>query len=416
MSLKSIIKTIYFIFLTLFYLSPWLEAKAINLRVGLFSAIPDPDKDNHARLCRRIEQEFNAEHADIKLTVQMVPIDALYEAKELQKLLKQFDLMEVDSVMMADLFEGDMVGEWPKHLFDEDKFHKATVFTCKRSGLPHIYAIPHWLCSTFLSHDESCQSATAMAIDLAGTWNLSTMYFASYASLAHKSRKPYETSVVATWEQWKSESTNFQFAYSEIAVENLANLAADSHPHGKDGNPWENPALNGDFHDDPWKAVLQFSRGEVRAFGGYGESFSVLHAVAPERLQTSTVQSIPFAKTLAQRGAPLVYVDQFILPKKSSPEKIEAAERFVKYMNSPITLRWIALGEDTETQIPRYLMPASLESFLLLKDENDHYKIFYEAVVHKSAIPFPPMSKHAAKCLSDAVKAKLMPPSLERNL
>src|SRR5437879_8364706 len=158
-------------------------APATHLKVVLFKYIPDAADDQFQKLSRRIKSEFEKTHQGIELELRPLNIKDdkldLYNTspsveQSVAYLLSRpvdqggFDVAEVDTVVLGDLIEADLLKPWSAPI-DTNDWHPAGVraVTVGRD----IYGIPHWLCGHFVFSRDRKIAAARTSVELLAALN-----------------------------------------------------------------------------------------------------------------------------------------------------------------------------------------------------------------------------------------------------
>jgi thiamine pyridinylase len=370
--------------------SAQVAADRFKLRVVLFKYIPDAAGDRFAALTARIRHEFEAMHKDVELDLRSfdIPGDTLdlygaapFANGSIANLLSRppasggYHLAEIDTVILGDLIEQDVIRPWP-NLPRSSDWHPAGARAVTVGG--EIFAIPHWLCGHFVfARDPQITSARTgealiaalehgapktprLAGRLTGSWNVPSLYLDGYAdSYGANSLLPA-----------------LSIHLDPAALSNLEAFAKECLTGGR------NPCVNGDY-DDPDVPTAAFAAGKAAAMFGYSERLFLIRKSAPR--DQFHISSAP----IGNGNHPLLFTDAFVLRKDCTGPCEAAARAFAEYMNSPRTQEWILMSKDAANPtVPRYLLPATLSAFQTPEVRRDPYYRRLASEI-KAADPFP---------------------------
>lgn len=330
------------------------------LRVSLYQWIPDAADDDFAALRTRVETEFESRNGvDLEVSLSRDPDMPEYDVTKLHDWLfgdGQYDVVEVDAILLGDLAAQGVIKPWRPYPEDVD-FHAAGVQASMIGA--DMYGVPHWLCGHFvLSRDPDILAATNLedlinalspgrtpaipnvTARLAGSWNLPALYLDAWAD----SHGP------------SGLENAMKLPLDEGIVYGLKRLARECRVDSV------NPCLAGQMFDDfPDYAAVQFAYGLSDATLGYSERLHIVLRYADDP-QAIDLRSAP----LAEGSQPITFADVFVVRAGCDGACLEAARAFVQYMIEPETFAWILLAEDhvgEDGRVPRYLIPATLSAF-----------------------------------------------------
>ncbi|WP_232293598.1 hypothetical protein [Stigmatella aurantiaca] len=361
-----------------------------QLRVPLYPYIPDAAGDQLQAMAARIESEFEQAHPEVDLIVNPSCFnDDFYDPEALARSLKgegecAYDVVETDTVILRELVALNAVRPWPR-LPQNIDWHPAGLAASRQQQ--STYGVPHWLCGDFIiSRDESVRQARTesalrhalagldtpkpdMAVNLLGSWNLPALYLDAWAD---RNGSANVASAVTT--------SN----YDSVALQSLRSFVQTCQSAGA------NPCIDGTYDQDEnfdLPATL-FATGQVDATMGYSERLHVIIRNLPAGQSASDlkISSAP----LAEGSHPILFTDSYFLGTRCTGACEQAALAFVDYMSQPSTFEWILMSEDAPagTRVPRYLLPATLDSYATPKLQADP---FYPVlnVESREGGPFP---------------------------
>lgn len=357
----------------------------VQLRAALFPYLPDAAGDGLAALARHIETEFERENPRIDLQLRKFDKNEdFYEVPWVAGLLgagapATEDVAEVDSVILGDLADLGVIGEWPAQA--TEGWHEAAkvATSVERNGVRARFGVPHWMCTHILFSRSTAvaKSATAreliqnlrglstpapnLFVDLAGSWNLPALYLDGWADTNGNTK--LETAITTP--------------LNADAVASLVQLGKECDENGT------NPCVNQTFHDNDL-AAERFARAESDGLLGYSER---LHVVLRNQKDTSKIAMA--SAPLGAGSQPIVFVDSFVVRRGCDTKCRAAAESFIAFMNKPETFQWIMLSEDVKAErVPRYLLAAFPAVYDLPAIKADPYYSALNALM-VGAAPFP---------------------------
>jgi thiamine pyridinylase len=327
------------------------------LRAVVYPYIPNGPDDAEARLATRLEADFEDEHPEVDVEVNLSWDTDPYDYDSLERWLTSSDpsetmhVVEVDALILGDLVERGLVAEWPALPHDDD-WDPAARDAVTVDG--QIYGVPHWLCGHLvISRDPAIAAAgTAPALldalaaggpDVAGvsgtylgSWNSISLYTDAWADthgaedLAASYAGPLEADVVA-------------------------DMRAIAQTCESDG---ANPCLGEEFDEDFDAPARAFVEGEYQATFGYSERlhYIVNAGVEPTDLHLGSI-------SFGDGSTPVLFADAFVVRKDCTGECWEAARAFVEHATAVDTFRWMLMSEDSPGDAPRYLIPARPGAF-----------------------------------------------------
>jgi thiamine pyridinylase len=328
------------------------------LRVSLYPYIPDA-----ASLYWQLEADFEATNPDIELVISLNA--DYYNDKPAGKgiLYEDADVYELDSVFLEDFIRLGKIKEIAADFAKCQKLVKLAETAAQRDS--KWYGVPHWVCGNFLlfkkgdhelaavrtlgdlervirkglKPEDNLLPEQALLIDLCGKSTLGEMYLDAEMD-HHKTLAallPHLT--VGTMDNQALE-----------AMKRALSLTAMG--YGRDE----------DYHDRAGFYARQMFRGRGRALVGYSEQ---LHYGITETLQSSRHDEAKLKDSelqvaewpLSDEGSqPIGWVDMFVINAKCSVQRVEDAQRFIRFMVARETYRK-ALTPGWGSA-PRYLLPA----------------------------------------------------------
>ncbi|QRO01607.1 hypothetical protein JRI60_22580 [Archangium violaceum] len=361
-----------------------------QLRVPLYSYIPDAAGDGLKAMSARIEADFEQQHPDVDLVVNPSCFkDDLYEPTQLASSLQgqgecAYDLVETDTMLLGELVATGAVRPWSA-LPEGVNWHPAGVKASTLDG--KLYGVPHWLCTHYvISRDEAVSNARTVnelvqliasrktpemdvAGNLLGSWNLPSLYLDAWSD----THGPEQIQSAVTTER-----------YDTQVIAGMRTLAQACE------TPAGNPCLDGTFDADEnidLPATL-FAEGKADVTLGYSER---LHTIVKKLPQAEDRRQLRISPAPLGAGSQtLLFTDSFFLGAQCTGECEKAARAFVSYMSQTSTYAWILLSEDAPAtgRVPRYLMPATLDAYQApgLKEDPLYQRI---DTTTRTASPFP---------------------------
>lgn len=321
------------------------------LRAVVYPYIPNGPDDTEARLATRLERDFEDEHPDIDVEIQLSWEADPYDYDNLERWLTSTDpaeavhVVEVDALILGDLVDRGLVAEWPS-LPHGDDWSAAARDAVTLDG--KIHGVPHWLCGHMvISRDPDIAGAgTASALldalaaggpDVAGvsgtylgTWNSVSLYTDAWADA--------------------NGADDLAVSYAgPLDVDIVADMRAVAQTCSLDG---ANPCLSEEFDEDFNAAAAAFVDGEYQATFGYTERlhYIVNAGVAPDELHLGSI-------SFGADSTPVLFADAFVVRKDCTGECWEAAQAFIEHATAVDTFRWMLMSEDAPGDAPRYLIP-----------------------------------------------------------
>ncbi|PTL83881.1 hypothetical protein [Vitiosangium sp. GDMCC 1.1324] len=336
-----------------------------QLRVPLYSYIPDAAGDGFQALAARIERDFELQHPEVDLVVNPSCFkDDLYEPDQLASSLKgegecAYDVVETDTALLGELVGTGAVRPWSA-LPEGPNWHPAGVAASKLEG--KLYGVPHWLCTHYIvSRSQSVANARTvdellqilssrktpevdLAANLLGSWNLPSLYLDAWSD----THGPAEVQSAVSTEH-----------YDTQVIAGLKKLA------GACETSAGNPCIDGTFDADEnfdLPATL-FAEGKADVTLGYSERLHTILKKLPSEADRQALRISP--APLGEGNQPLLFTDSFFLGAHCVGDCEKAATAFVTYMSQASTYAWILLSEDAPAagRVPRYLMPATLDAY-----------------------------------------------------
>lgn len=338
----------------------------------------------------RMEREFfETTKRCVSITVAD-PNDALYSPDVLAKYMgtsePRFDVVELDTLVLGEVKDRDVIKAWPADVDTGDWLAPAREASTVDS---QMYGVPHLMCSEFIlsrsrqvleaktagdlvkALKASGGAAPSLVGDAAGSWTLPSLYLDAWRDTYPQ--RDVANAISATLDMSVIGSLKSTLGQCEATGSNVC-ITAD----GK--------------YDDTTKAAEEFGQGQVAATFGYSERLHAALRVAkdPERIG---IAPAPFGDG---RNL-LLFTDAFVVRKGCDDECMAAARNFVKYINSPSTMKWYLFAEECPDKVPpRYLIPATRSAFELPEVKGDrHYASIRGAI--EAGAPFPNRGLYAVR-------------------
>jgi len=350
-----------------------------TLRVALYPFIPaDVDgKEGFTRLREMLEERFEAQHPDVDLALAEMDPNALefYDRAKLAAWLRDGqDVVEIDTALLGDI-AGELA-EWNDP--NRGDWHPAAREAVTYRG--RSYGVPHLQCSHFV-YTRDASVVTAKTVDglvqrlsampapaaklgapIRGTWTLPSLFLDAYedahpgASLAGVISRP-------------------GFPSAQL-VEGFASLVRTC------AVGQGNPCLDATY-DNPNVAMDDFAAEKTGAYIGFSES---LHRILVQRKDAA-----PIFVTSAPLGAgshPLLFTDALVRGKTCKGACARDAQAFADFLTSPATMELLMMGDDLDSGVPRYLLPATKSAYRSPRVANDST---YRVLEHltRRAEPYP---------------------------
>lgn len=341
------------------------EGKA-TLSVALFPWIPDSADDEFASLRQRLEDEFERQNPEVDLVLRLQKWDpSYYNPPKLAGWLagEQYDLVEIDAVILGDLISAEVIEPWSTQ--EADRFFPAAVqasTTIDDEGNTTWWGVPHLLCGYFIV-------STSPEID--GAPSISAL-----AEVVKSMRKPLVGNFDSSWDLpslYLDARVDLGLDPADTKdavrppVDDATSAALSSFASLCDAGA-TNPCVDGTYSDD-WDApVREFVEGRAAGFWGYSER---LHLTVRELRESHSptdnllVTTIP----LGMRKVPLLFADIFVRRAGCSEDRTcsELSTAFTEFMNSEWAMVEVLLSRDATAvgveSVPRYLLPATKSAF-----------------------------------------------------
>jgi thiamine pyridinylase len=361
-------------------------AERVILRVPLYSYIPDAARDGFQALSARLEAEFEREHPEVDLRINPPCFqDDLYEPSELARSLRgegecPYEVVEVDTALGGELVATGAVRPW-NALPEGARFHPAGLAASQYDG--QRYGVPHWQCAHYiLSRDEAASRARTvdellaaleargtpavnLSANLLGSWNLPSLYLDAWTD----THGAANVQSAVTTEHYDAEVL--------AGMKRLAQACA---------TPEGNPCLDGTYDADENAPDALFAQDRTDATLGYSERLHGILRQVPARAAELRLSLAP----LGQGNRPLLFTDALFLSARCTGACERAAHDFAEYLTRASTYSWIVLSEDApaERRVPRYLMPANLDTYALPGLQADRFYPVIDTLTRDGA-PFP---------------------------
>jgi thiamine pyridinylase len=340
--------------------------KKSSLKVALFPWIPDAANDDFESIRKRLEERFEQQNPTIDLTLRLEEYDdSYYEPAKLAGWLasKQYDLVEIDTVILGDLVAAEVVEPWSSQNAS-DFFPAAVQASVVRDedGKEEWWGVPHLLCGYFLvSKSSEVDGATTLAEltsaigklgkpvlgNFDSSWDLPSLYLDSRVD---NGLDPAEVAKA------------IKPPLHEGSAESLRSFASLCEAEGS------NHCTDGTYSDNWDDPVKKFVSGEASAFWGYSER---LHLTVQELRKARLSEDDLHVNTvpLGGKATPLLFTDAFVRRAGCAQDAAcdQAVEAFIRYINSEEAVAEVLLSRDAEAMglvpVPRYLLPAKRSAF-----------------------------------------------------
>ena len=413
-------------FISIQLLVAWicLTSASIDLKVGLYNEIPDLQCDKLASYKSMIEQGFNNEDHTVNAVVNKADYSP-YDDK-LDKYLKDFDLIEIDTATLATILG---------HIMDISEVVEMpgdTLVTAKSAVQVgnQYFGYPTLACGYFIiglspSNEQSCplrnsrdnfqnfkstiEKCTSNLIPCFGTyerivggkmndaygWYLPFLYLDAYIDIHGKQ------SINKAVEELKNKIVD------QSVCENLQwfiKLCA----HGNDPvNKCYQRDVTGSYVKDKYNVIKDIKNEKTMFFFGFSE-------ITAKVMRDADVT--PYSATswpLGPSNYMLQFTDALVVSKvaweKATEEKQNAIREFVKYFTGPGLRRKIALGEDLSPPRNRYLLQAN-EEFYESVDDPIYQDLFWQLQRSVAVPSFDTKSVQALlekECIEKKIKDEL---------
>ncbi|HQU09767.1 MAG TPA: hypothetical protein PLV25_07380, partial [Opitutales bacterium] len=348
---------------------------------ALYPYIPDSCADDFAAFEQRIESEFEALYPEVDLVLRpMQAAGDFYDYAYLEKLLAQYDLVELDSIFLGHLIQDRLIVPWGSFVCNNPDWQQVPQSICQQAS---YYAYPHWQCAYFAfgrapalvgitNSTEFLDLLAAvpptqipLAINLNGKHTVANMYMDALTDANKNATLPWDDLLSSRKLAWD-------------AVERMANYTC---------TPWGGqPALNGVYQKHNRLAHYAFARAFAAFYIGSSESFADIKPWLSGN--ASGIQAIhaPWGRY----HNPTIMVDSWVLSRNISEQKRYYAECFAKYITAPETYAWMILGQDCPVQSQgRYLLPATRSAYTQSPIGQDPMMLQFAQAIDRGANPMP---------------------------
>lgn len=343
-----------------------------QLRVALYPFVPE-----RAEMYWRVEQDF--EDAFERVDLRFVDISKNYYSGGVEETLRKAiaDVVEVDTVLLRDLVDENLIEELPGSMLPADTFLDVAVNAAKLNG--KVYGSPHWVCGNFLFFRKDDPEASrfkalkslddlervigrphshqqALLSDLRGSSTLGEKYFDALLDTHHTPAEALKHLNPEMLDSSAVEALSRLFSLSPGGL-------CDSEKHHEFGQ----------FY------ARQFAERRCRAMIGYSERlhFTVDHYLNGVQEDQPGVGKIVFEwndatssydavgaddidavpATLSDRGATMLsWVDVLTVRNGVSEQVRKDAQEFIQFFNTAD--RTVAFLVPEYGHAPRYLLPA----------------------------------------------------------
>jgi thiamine pyridinylase len=337
-----------------------------KLSVALVPWIPDAAGDDFASLRRMLEEGFESQHAAIDLELRLIKSDDSYHnPTRLAGWLAsgRYDLVEIDSVLLGDLIDADVLEPWPS-VPERDYLAAARSGSTEidRSGKPVWWGVPHLTCGFFLVTRSEKLHAASNIVGL--------------VKAARESGKPLLGSFTSSWDlpalyldarvDNGLDATNLPalsnavnpplHADSAAALEQLAELC-------RRGD--KNPCVDGTYDEAREDPAEELVKGSAIGYWGYSERLHrtvTLMKAEGAPVEGLRVSTIP----LGTSATPLLFTDAFVRRKGCSGDAVcnAAAAAWAEFITRDDVVRDLLISKDAgPNAVPRYLLPATSSAF-----------------------------------------------------
>eukprot|EP01091_Cochliopodium_minus_P006341 TRINITY_DN16228_c0_g1_i1.p1 TRINITY_DN16228_c0_g1~~TRINITY_DN16228_c0_g1_i1.p1 ORF type:complete len:447 (-),score=95.98 TRINITY_DN16228_c0_g1_i1:26-1333(-) len=385
-----------FILIIFLLIAMYSSERVDTLKVSLYPVIPAATET----LLEVLKLKFEKRNPDIKLELRKFDSEGDYYNEEyLESLFTKegYDVIEIDNMFLGHFINNDLLDKIEYDLKNAKWNDYAKSIVKIKGDKKRIYAIPHWLCKSFIfSRDEKIEEEISIkkyfeensarfpnkpmfAGTVMETWFNSLMYF---GSSAYKKLGKY-SNYNETWERLynlpvlKKGSSTLE-TFSKFCVLNNDTQSV-----------YEKQVEY--FHrlDLPYQ---NFIEDKVVSYSAFGETLhSILSDIQDD--QKIFLNDLRFTNKFYQDALPMTSLDVFILRKNVTSEKKRNVMKFLEFINSYEITKLISLHKDSlETnRIPRFLFPANLDhSHKLIhasRKYGEYYRKFKFYFANGSALP-----------------------------
>ncbi|WP_394824749.1 hypothetical protein [Pendulispora albinea] len=326
-----------------------------QLKVALFPYLPaDVDgKAGLARLRDMLEAKFEEQNPRIDLKLADFDPDApeFYDKAGLAGWLRNgtYDVIEIDTLMLGEV--ASELAEWSSPArFD---WHPAGREAITYRG--RTYGVPHLLCGHFVYTRDPNVVKARNVMDFADRLKAMPKPAAKLGARFRGSFNLPSFFLDAYEDGHPGASLDGLIARPEFPDQQLVNgLGALVRTCAVGGT---NPCLD-DSYPDATVAMDDFAIERTGAYIGYSES---LHRILMKRKDTA-----PIYVASAPMGAgsyPLLFTDALVRRKACNGACARDAQTFADFLDAPATMELLMMGDDLESGVARYLLPATKSAF-----------------------------------------------------
>eukprot|EP01125_Pyxidicula_operculata_P002109 TRINITY_DN12054_c0_g1_i1.p1 TRINITY_DN12054_c0_g1~~TRINITY_DN12054_c0_g1_i1.p1 ORF type:complete len:440 (-),score=57.13 TRINITY_DN12054_c0_g1_i1:982-2301(-) len=351
-----------------------------NLRVAFYPFIPDITNDGFKNLIDWVTSTFKSETEDsYTVTYEPLSYDDAYDPVRLREILcsDEYDIIEIDSVLLADVVSSGCASPWELDQSDWWPTANEVVLFDNVS-----WGAPHWLCGYFMySRDQGiAQSVTIsqlinvlssmneykLAVDFEQPFNLPSLYLNSISETYGPDNVP-------------------QILLESIIDDHIVTQLKKLFGYCQSGN--ENP--NNICTDLPDSGIISlYTENKVRLLVEYSEKLFEVFTSSPVDKDEILISPPSFGDDRES----MMYSDVYLRSSTcaASESCSDASNKFIEFMLSESTMKYIATSQDSNTpNTPyRYTIPATKSAWELEAIKNDKYYQSLKSQLHNTA-PFP---------------------------
>ncbi|UJR18250.1 hypothetical protein I4U23_005153 [Adineta vaga] len=365
------------------------------LKVAPFPYIPDPYNGNNAHLLQFIRDEFKKVYPKIRLNFhQMNTNDDFYDLTFLSNLLQPnesgYDVVEIDTLVLGDLVDIGLVSPQVNYTYPSTEtydWHPAAYSAVQVNQA--TYAYPHIMCAFFLfTHGDVTNMNPIHTLEELEKYVNKTGAGQPFRLVGNLDSSWTMTALWMDSHRDQSMLTSRAEAEALHGYEYLSFKPMKKFARLCDLFWRTNPCLDGTFKKDVELPAELFGNKHSPAMFGYSERlFYILKYGLLSNPQEIKIQPIPFGDSTYK---PSFFNDAYVFRRNLSPEKLTAAQAFVKFMASPRMQAAVVANEDFSTTKPyRYLLPMARSTYFepVIRQDRFYASYFHDPSARGTSYP-----------------------------
>ena len=351
------------------------------LKVALYPYFDDVNGDAHATTISLLKERYHALYPDDELEIYISDEYNTY-LTDCRNYSSVFgpggpDIVEVEQTVLDNLREDGYIQPFvpgspgAEQMLKENRVHVVDPYENIGIVENRVYFVPTWLCAhyTFVRNPPGTAPESG---DFSSNGTLPDLYLSAYASTCGSDPVRLEGAVRDAVNGSPDPEVIDWFSYRLSACTNTTG---------------ENRCLNGYYAEDG--GISDFVSGKTDRYVGFSEMLYTIIRESPKGHDNN----LTISGTIYGKGTwpSLAWVDGFVMNNNTPAEKTDQAIRFIDFYNRPDVKAILALSRDARDQkerVPRYLLPASEDFYLLPEVSSDpYYQQFYPVI--RTMTPFP---------------------------